>query len=311
MIPSVHDAGKVFTQADALDYLQVVGASLAKVLPTVKDRAFFIGHMVQKLVWVFKGVGCTTDMESLKNKRVVTSGMRLSRLFEAYYRQVQEHVETQILKEFLYQCKEVNEGEAFSSLVSGGKVLAYFRDAAVFELEPTDLDRTSYLSMVKSLRGWPTVLHPTHYGMLDPVEGMALMARITWKCPISLPELVPLRDPTKLKELVKFFVDGVWVGSTGDPHGVVAALLGRRREKLISGDLSVSWMIGENAIYVCTDAGRLQRPLRTARTSLRNWKTSTSGTPTWKSTGRWCWGCTGTCWPTPSTALRVSTRRGR
>jgi DNA-directed RNA polymerase II subunit RPB2 len=261
LVPSVHDAGKVFTQADALAYLQVVGVSVAKVLPNVKDKAFFIGHMVQKLVRVYKGVEAATDVDSLKNKRVVTSGLRLSRLFEAYYRQVQEHVEAQILKEFLYQCKEVNEGEAFASLVSGSKVLAYFRDAAVFELEPADLDRTSFLSMVKSLRGWDTVLHPTHYGMLDPVEGMALMARVTWKCPLSLPELVPLRDPTKLKELIKIFVDGVWVGSTGDPHGVVSTLLGHRREKRVSADLSVSWMMGENAIYVCTDAGRLQRPV--------------------------------------------------
>jgi len=261
LVPSVHDAGKVFTQADALAYLQVVGVSVAKVLPTVKDKAFFIGHMVQKLVRVYKGVEPATDVGSLKNKRVVTSGLRLSRLFEAYYRQVQQHVEAQILKEFLYQCKEVNEGEAFASLVSGGKVLAYFRDAAVYQLPVQDLDRTSYLSMVKCLRGWDTALHPTHYGMLDPVEGMALMARITWKCPLSLPELVPLRDPTKLKELVKFFVDGVWVGSTGDPHTVVATLLGRRRDKHASADLSVSWMIGENAIYVCTDAGRLQRPV--------------------------------------------------
>ena len=259
LVASVHDAGKVFTQADALAYLEVVGVSLSKVLPTVAERAFFIGHMVQKLVRVYKGVEAATDLDSLKNKRVVTSGLRLSRLFEAHYRQLGEHVEAQILKEFLYQCKEVKEAEAFASLVSGGKVLAYFRNAAVFQLPLQDLDRSSYLSAVKSLRGWGTVPHPTQWGLLD--DGMALMARVTWKCPLSLPELVPLRDPTKLKELVKFFVDGVWVGSTGDPHGVVTTLLGHRREKRVSVDLSVSWMIGENAIYVCTDAGRLQRPV--------------------------------------------------
>ena len=76
---SVHDAGKIFTQAAAVQYIQLfTRKKLGKV------SASLLGHMVQKLLFVASGLHAPTDPASWIGKRVVLCGRMKGWLKEAY-----------------------------------------------------------------------------------------------------------------------------------------------------------------------------------------------------------------------------------
>ena len=98
--PSVHDAGGIMTQRNALKYI----ANLTKYkttenameiladyfLPHVGElnfiqKAYFLGHMVKELLLVYSGVNLPTDRDNYKFKRLELVGSLLNDLFREYY----------------------------------------------------------------------------------------------------------------------------------------------------------------------------------------------------------------------------------
>ena len=108
---SVCDAGSVYTQAHALQFI----ASFTKYQSTqyalhilVKlflphmgstnfiDKALFLGHMVKKILRVAIGVDPVTDRDSFRMKRIDSSGVLLQDLFNDFYHQQLKHVNLEI-----------------------------------------------------------------------------------------------------------------------------------------------------------------------------------------------------------------------
>ena len=133
LIPCVHDAGGIFNQRNALEFI----ATFTKVktieesynilinylLPHIgemnfKAKAHFIGHMVFEMLKVIHNDEKVTDRDNFKYKRVDSSGYLMKELFIEYTNIMYENVYKKIDKEFYYHTVEyVDSGPVAESSV--------------------------------------------------------------------------------------------------------------------------------------------------------------------------------------------------
>lgn len=115
--PSVYDAGNVFSQRSALEYIRLLikggkNSSMASVLEIMCDyflphigemnyqeKAYYLGYIVYKLLLVANGDEKETDRDNYKYKRVELVGSMINDLFREYYH-IQQRV---IFKGFEYK----------------------------------------------------------------------------------------------------------------------------------------------------------------------------------------------------------------
>jgi DNA-directed RNA polymerase II subunit RPB2 len=115
--PSIHDAGPIFNQKTALEYIgsftkyhsiQAAYKCLVyQLLPHVgemnfKAKACFIGHMVFELLKVIRKEEPPTDRDNYKYKRVQSSGVLMKELFLEYTKEMYDEIYKSIDKEFYY-----------------------------------------------------------------------------------------------------------------------------------------------------------------------------------------------------------------
>ena len=149
-IPSIHDAGRIFTQVAAIKYIATFtkGKTVSNVLDILmnyflphigesnfQDKAYFVGYMVLELLKVYTKEKKATDRDSFKFKRVELPGALLYDLFKEYYTLQQRHIFQTIDKKFYFQqgiyqknftaLIETNEREIFKERI----VEAGFRKA--------------------------------------------------------------------------------------------------------------------------------------------------------------------------------------
>jgi len=99
-IPSVHDAGGIMTQRNALNYIALLtkGKTIAHALEIISDyflphigetnylqKAYYLGYIVFRLLSVYTGIEPATDRDNLKYKRVELVGSLMHDLFREYY----------------------------------------------------------------------------------------------------------------------------------------------------------------------------------------------------------------------------------
>ena len=153
-----------------------------------------------------------------------------------------------------------------------------------------ELNRLSYAGTLSHLRRVNTIgdmimigqrkLHSTQYGIICPVETpdggnigikkhLSIMAHVTFGCPaepliqlvreLGTIELASL-TPSQIKNRVKVFVNGRWIGIHNEPEKLVHTLRMYRRNALINIFTSIAWHISEMEIQILTDGGRCTRP---------------------------------------------------
>ena len=212
-IPSVHDAGGVMTQQLALDYI----ASLTKgkrtehaqeiladyFLPHIGEvnfleKAFFLGHMVLRMLFVASGLEQPTDRDNFKYKRIELVGSLLYDLFREYYTAQQKAIHLQFdkrlnLNKSLYANDLPCLINTFSGEILKERVLEDgFRKAFKGNWGSKantkrigvvqDLNRLSFNSYLSHLRKTnlpmdsgaklvgPRVLHNSQWGFIDPID---------------------------------------------------------------------------------------------------------------------------------------------
>ena len=144
-VPSVHDANKIFTQVQALEFIGLLTkwktvdyaheVLINYFMPQVgemnyRHKAFMLGYIVNKLVRVVAKIDPPTDRDSFCNKRVEVSGTMMYDLFREYYKSQFKNIRLAIDKEYYYQKKHGKnyQGANFERLVSEDNYHQYFKD---------------------------------------------------------------------------------------------------------------------------------------------------------------------------------------
>lgn len=123
-IPSIHDAGTIMTQEDALDYISLLikHKNRAQVLYILSDyflphigetnyttKAYYLGYMVFRLLSVQQGIERPTDRDNYKYKRLEPPGILLSELFREYYREEQKQIRLVMETKYTYQTDQYTD----------------------------------------------------------------------------------------------------------------------------------------------------------------------------------------------------------
>ena len=182
-IPSIHDAGKIFTQKIAIDYIKkftkgkkdehVLEILMNYLLPNVgelnfRDKACFIGYMVFQLLKVFMKINKPTDRDNFKYKRVELPGVLLYDLFKEYFSLELRNIYQKIDKEYYYKSSiyknnfmdliDDNYGEFFKDRIVEAGFRKAFKGNWGAEAHTKrlgvvqELNRLSYNSYISSMR---------------------------------------------------------------------------------------------------------------------------------------------------------------
>ena len=253
-IPSIHDTDKVFSQESALHYLKeftkrgtvngILEILMDFLLPHIGtrnfiDKAYFIGHMVNKLLRVHTNVDAPTDRDNFMYKRVDLTGTLMYQLFREFYILQKLEFEKRVDKEFYYHKTEYLGN--FPSLIDTNHAVFFkptilekgIRDAFKGKWGATerttkvgvvqDLNRLSYNSYISQLRKFnlpldptskvtgPRLLHASQWGYIDPLDTpdggncglhkhMAISTRVT-SGGFASPMITWLRTKTTMKLL--------------------------------------------------------------------------------------------------------------
>ena len=130
--PSIHDAGYIFTQQTALEYMRLLTKqktvnSVLNILSNYflphigelnfNEKALYLGYMVKRLLLVFTKEEKATNRDSYAYKRIEDSGMLIYQLFREYYNLQWHDIYKRIDKEYFYH-KPTYQGENFPNLIT-------------------------------------------------------------------------------------------------------------------------------------------------------------------------------------------------
>ena len=218
-VPSIHDAGYIFTQEAALNYIRLLTKRktinhaleilMLYFLPHIgelnfKQKAFFLGYMVKRMLKVYTKETKATDRDRYQYKRVEVSGMLIYQLFREYYNLQLKAIYKKIDKEYFYH-KPTYKHDKFINLLSPDNFALIFGERVVetgFKKAfkgnwgaqahtkrlgvVQDLNRLSFFGFISHLRKVNLYLPPDSQKIIGP----RLLNGTQWGviCPIHTPD---------------------------------------------------------------------------------------------------------------------------
>jgi DNA-directed RNA polymerase II subunit RPB2 len=211
--PSVHDAGAIMTQRQAVEFIALLtkGKRVEHTLEILADyflphigetnymeKAYFLGHMVFRLLSAYTGMENPTDRDNFKYKRIELVGSLLRDLFREYYSDQQKFIQVEYDKRLtlnrslysndLHFLVQTYQSELFKERVLEAGFAKAFKGN--WGARPNtkrigvvqDLNRLSFNSALSHLRKTnlpmdagaklvgPRVLHGSQWGFIDPID---------------------------------------------------------------------------------------------------------------------------------------------
>ena len=208
----VHDAASIITQYEAIYFISlfVKGRSITRTMRILTDyflphvgevnyleKAYHLGHMVNRLLAVATGLESVTDRDSYKFKRLELIGPLMKNLFSEYYKQQQKYIQKFFEHRYEFGKDTYNDlsnmiyrkyTEAFSNkIVEDGFRKAFKGNWGASSHTKQigivqDMNRLSHNGMISHLRKinlpmdssvklvQPRVLHGSQWGIIDPID---------------------------------------------------------------------------------------------------------------------------------------------
>jgi DNA-directed RNA polymerase II subunit RPB2 len=198
-VPSVHDAGRIFTQRQALEFIGML-TKLGNNVNTDKDKtincaheimsdyllpqvgemnyqhkAYMLGYIVNKLIRVAAKIDTPTDRDSFRNKRVEVSGTLLYDLFREYYKIQIKNIRQSIDKTYYYEKTDKYQGENFTNLINRINYKMHFKE--------NDLEK----GVRRAFKGnWGSTSHTKRIGVVQDLNRLSYNSFISHLRKINL-----------------------------------------------------------------------------------------------------------------------------
>ena len=187
-VPSVHDAGAIMSQRDALNYIAILtkGKTINHALEILADyflphvgevnflnKAYYLGYMVQRLLLVHTGMELSIDRDNFKYKRLELVGSLMYDLFREYFNLLQKHV-------LLFFDKKINLNKSMYSNRLFGLIQEYYRE--VFR------ERIVEAGFKKAFKGnWGAQTHTKRIGIVQDLNRLSFNSALSHLRKTNLP----------------------------------------------------------------------------------------------------------------------------
>ena len=187
-IPSVHDAGGIMTQRNALKYIATLtkGKTVSHALHILADfflphigeinfiqKAYYLGYVVFRLLSVYTGTEQPTDRDNFKFKRIELVGSLMYDLFREYYTLQQRQVEL-AFEQKVYYNQSIYENNLKGLIEQNYK--------EVF------MERTVEMGFKKAFKGnWGASAHTKRIGIIQDLNRLSFNSALSHLRKTNLP----------------------------------------------------------------------------------------------------------------------------
>lgn len=187
-IPSVHDAGHIFTQQNALKYIATLtkGKTVPHALEILSDyflphvgeinyiqKAYYLGYIVFRLLSVSTGLEQPTDRDNFKYKRLELVGSLIYDLFREYYSIQQKEIHL-AFERILYGNQDMYETNLY------GLITQHYKE--VFK------ERTVETGFKRAFKGnWGAYTHTKRIGVIQDLNRLSFNSAIAHLRKTNLP----------------------------------------------------------------------------------------------------------------------------
>ena len=266
----------------------------------VVKKRFYLGYMVQRLLWVILGRIPTQDRDHFANKRITTAGEMFSQQFVSALRRFKNEISSGIQKD-----SQKNSAIKITSKI-GPKIITNALSTALTDNSglrgkgqgaSQNFDHFNLSDTLSSLRklitpinqdsggkiDLPRKLHNSQWGVCciaETPEGkkVGLAKQLALSClitvgspPDSILEILKSMRIIAFEEIVdrkgnllawdKVFVNGDYIGVTQFPNEVIGGLRLLRRRGQLNPETSLSYDSKQREVSILTEHGRAIRPL--------------------------------------------------
>jgi DNA-directed RNA polymerase beta subunit len=267
------------------------------VSSTVKEKAYFVGHIVHKLMSTHLKMREPDDRDNYVNKRIEPTGVLCSDLFRTLFKNYIESI-AQVLTD-RKQRPDILSVMARHNIITTGFRHCYatgkwgaqknsYTRAGVSQV----LCRLTYGATLSHLRR-ATIpigkegknakmrqIHPSQAMFLCPTEtpegaavgivlNFSLLTKISRRVPaVQVKSLVEAMESITLmddfegeNDKTKVFVNGFLMGMTDDAYAFVDEFKEFRKNRMLPSDVSVGYDDIDDEIHIFSDEGRMTRPV--------------------------------------------------
>lgn len=311
----INDCSRISTRDDAMKFIatklryhsqkenqlsytrQVVETELLPHLgiqATIKDKAIFLGYMLNKLLCTVIGIRKPDDRDNMVNKRVDSSAKLIEMLFEdvlsttikklvvllSKNQDIVSHLtkdprKCMMTKNIEYCFKTGNWGIKNTKHVMAG--VSQILERMTYTATLSHLRRVIITTGKDSKNEKIRQINTSQFGAVCPSEtpegeqcgivmNFALLVKLSRNIPSYLIREVIMKECQYIKSDCEndgsfVFLNGSIIGKTQDPHEFITEFKDLRDDKQIHSEVSITYNDIDNEINIYSDGGRFMRPL--------------------------------------------------